>query len=128
MNKKNIRYNREFGILFSIVFVLLHIFTRNDQLYELSIYLIVSALLLLLTIIKPKILSLFSYIWYLFGGLLGNFASKILLFLIFIFALTPLSILLKIIKNDQLNINFKNKKSYWETSKKISILMTNFNL
>ena len=115
---KNIRYNREFGILFSIVFVLLHIFTRNDQLYELSIYLIVSALLLLLTIIKPKILSLFSYIWYLFGGLLGNFASKILLFLIFIFALTPLSILLKIIKNDQLNINFKNKKSYWETSKK----------
>ena len=98
--------------------MLFHIFTRNDQLYELSIYLIVSALLLLLTIIKPKILSLFSYIWYLFGGLLGNFASKILLFLIFIFALTPLSILLKIIKNDQLNIKFKNKKSYWETSKK----------
>ena len=115
---KNIRYTREFGILFSIVFVLLHIFTRNDQLYELSIYLIVSALLLLLTIIKPKILSLFSYIWYLYGGLLGNFASKILLFLIFIFALTPLSILLKIIKNDQLNINFKNKKSFWEISKK----------
>lgn len=118
MNKKNIRYNREFGILFSIVFVLLHIFTRNEQLYEISIYLIVSALLLLLTLIKPKTLSLFSYIWYLFGGLLGNFASKILLLLIFIFALTPLSILLKIIKNDQLNINFKNKKSYWETSKK----------
>lgn len=118
MNKKNIKYNKEFGILFSFVFILVHIYTRNDQLFEFSIYIIISALLLLSSLIKPTLLSIFSYIWYLFGGLLGNFASKILLFLIFTFALTPLSIFLKIIKNDQLNIKFKNKKSFWETSKK----------
>ena len=118
MNRKNIRYNREFGILFSFVFILFHVFTRNDQIFELSIYLFISGLILFISLIKPKILSLFSYIWYLFGGLLGNFASNILLFLIFTLVLTPLSIFLKIIKSDQLNIKFKNKKSFWETSKK----------
>ncbi len=117
-NKKNIKYNKEFGIIFGIFFLILHFYIFKSEILDVSVFLIVSFILFTISFTKPKLLSFFSYIWFLFGAFIGNFASKILLFLIFIFVLTPLSFLLKIIKSDPLNLRFKDKKSYWEKSKK----------
>ena len=117
-NKKNIKYNKEFGIIFGIFFLILHFYIFKSEILDVSVFIVVSFILFTISFTKPKLLSFFSYIWFLFGAFIGNFASKILLFFIFILVLTPLSFLLKIIKSDPLNLRFKDKKSYWEKSKK----------
>jgi hypothetical protein len=115
MHNKNIKIssNRNFGIVFFIVFLLIAIypFFKNENIRIWS--LIVSIIFLVLSILKSKLLTPFNKIWFKFGLLLGKMISPIIMSMIFFVVVTPTAILMKLLRKDLLNLKFNNNKTYW---------------
>ena len=110
MNEKE--SNRGFGILFFIVFVIISIwplFKGGDlRLWSL----IIAFIFLVLGLLNSKFLTPAKRIWIRFGELLGKIISPIVLSIIF-FLITPIGILMKILRKDLLNLRFTKDKTYW---------------
>ena len=115
MDKKNLHLpsNRNFGIVFFIVFFLIAIYPiLSDQ--SIRIWsLIISFIFLFLGSINSKILTPLNEIWFKFGIFLGKIISPFIMGIIFFFVVTPIGFLMRLVKKDLLNLNFNNKKSYW---------------
>ena len=114
MNSKiNTSSNRSFGIVFSIVFLIIAIYPliNNEDIRVWS--LIVSVIFLILGYFKSRILTPLNSLWYKFGIFLGRIVSPIILGVIYFFIVTPTSILMRLFKKDLLNLKFSNNKSYW---------------
>ncbi len=112
-NKLKIGSNKNFGIVFSIFFLLLTIyFYLNDK--NLNIYLLITSLIFLILGFKNSIiLTPLKRIWFKFGLYLGNFVSPIIMGIIFFGVVTPTSILVKIFGKDLLKLKKSNNKTYW---------------
>ena len=110
-NKKN--SNRTFGILFFLVFLVISIWPilNNEDLRWWSI--IISLIFLFLGIINSKILTPFNKIWIKIGELLGKVIAPIVMAIIYFFIITPMSILLKLLRKDLLKIKFTPVTTYW---------------
>ena len=110
-NKKN--SNRTFGILFFLVFLVIGIWPilNNEGLRWWSI--IISLIFLFLGIINSKILSPFNKIWIKIGELLGKVIAPIVMAIIYFFIITPMAILLKLLRKDLLKIKFSPVTTYW---------------
>ena len=52
-------------------------------------------------------------LWFKFGILLGKIISPLIMGLIFFLVVTPIAILMRILKKDLLNLKFNNKQTYW---------------
>ena len=99
--------NRNFGIVFCIVFLLIAFYPilKNGDIRVWS--LVVAIIFIFLAIIDSKILSPLNYLWIKFGFLLGKFISPIVLAIIFFLVVTPISLLLKIFGKDVLLLKKK---------------------
>ena len=105
--------NRNFGIVFCIVFFIIAIFpllNQNDIRYW---SLIISIIFLFLAVIKSEILTPFNKIWFKFGILLGKIISPIVMGVIFFFVITPIGIFMRLIGKDILNLKKTKNQSYW---------------
>ena len=126
MNK--ISSNKSFGILFFIVFFLIGIWPLfNGE--TLRIWPIPIALIfLVLGLINSKILTPLNLIWVKFGELLGRIIAPIVMALVFFVVLTPISLMLRLIKKDILKLKiFKKTESYWiKREKKIGSMKKQF--
>ena len=116
MNIKDIKIgsNRNFGLVFSLVFFLISIYPilNNEGLIIWS--LIVSLIFLFLGLLNSKILSPLNKLWFKFGLFLGKVISPLVMGLIFFIVVTPIGFLMKLFGKDLLNKKFNNKsKSYW---------------
>ncbi len=113
MDEVKLSSNRSFGIVFFVVFLLIAFYPLvNDR----SIHvwsLIISLIFLTLGIINSSILSPLNKIWFKFGILLGKIISPLVMGIIFFIVVTPIGILMKILKKDLLNLKYTNNKSYW---------------
>ena len=67
--------------------------------------------LLILTMSIPLILKPFAYLWFNFSHLLGAIVSKVLLSIIFFSIVTPIGLLVKIIRKDTLHLDSFKKSS-----------------
>ncbi len=114
-SETNTSSNRSFGIVFSIVFLIIAIYPliNNEDIRIWS--LIVSLIFLILGYLKSRILTPFNSLWFKFGIFLGRIVSPIILGVIYFFIVTPTSILLRLFKKDLLNLKFSNNNSYWIT-------------
>ena len=113
MNDIKIGSNRNFGIVFSIVFLLISIYPlfKSGDIRVWS--LIVSFLFLILGILNSKILFPLNKLWHKFGLLLGKFVSPLIMMIIFFLVVTPIGILMRLFNKDILNLKFNNKETYW---------------
>ena len=116
MKKNNdikIGSNRSFGIVFFIVFLLIAIYplSNNEEIRLWSLFL--SFLFLVLGIFNSKILSPLNKIWFKFGIFLGKIISPIVMGIIFFIVVTPIGLLMRLLKKDLLNLKFTNEHSYW---------------
>ena len=114
MEKKiKISSNKNFGIVFSIFFLLISIYLllNNNPIYYWSLF--VSFIFLVLGLMNSKILSPLNLLWFKFGILLGKIVSPVVMGIIFFLVVTPISIILKIFGKDVLNLKFNNNKTYW---------------
>ena len=112
-NDIKIGSNRSFGIVFFIVFLLIAIYPllsgENVRLWSLAI----SIIFFILGIINSGLLSPLNKIWFKFGLLLGRLISPLVMSLIFFLVVTPIALLMKLLKKDLLNLKFNKDKSYW---------------
>ena len=113
MDDVKISSNRSFGIVFFVVFLIIALFPLindgNIRLWSL----IVSLAFLALGLLNSKFLSPLNKIWFKFGLFLGKIISPMVMGLIFFFVVTPIGILMRILKKDLLNLKFNKKTTYW---------------
>ncbi len=113
MKELTLPSNRNFGILFFVVFLLIGvwpIFNNNDiRIWSL----IISLSFLILAILNSKFLTPLNKIWMKFGLILGNIVSPIVMGLVYFGVVTPTGLLLKLFNKDIINLKKNNKNTYW---------------
>ena len=113
MAKIKINSNKSFGIVFSIIFLIIATYpilsNNNVRLW----LLILSVIFMILGLKNSNILSPLNKIWFKFGLLLGKIISPIIMGLIFFCIITPTAIILRLFNKDVLNLKKKNTETYW---------------
>ena len=110
---KNISSNRSFGIVFFLIFFLIAIYPLLNS-NDIRIWsLIISLIFLILGLINSKILTPLNRIWFKFGIILGKIFSPLVMSLIFFLVVTPIGLIMRILRKDILNLKFNKKDSYW---------------
>ena len=113
MDEIQIGSNKSFGIVFSIVFLLISIYPLiNNESIKYSFF-IISLIFLLLGLLNSRILTPLNKIWFKFGIFLGKIISPIVMGFIFFLVVTPIGLLMRMFKKDLLNLKFNKNKSYW---------------
>ena len=113
MDEIKISSNRSFGIVFFIVFLLIALYPllKGNDLRIWS--LIISFIFLILGLINSKILTPLNRLWFKFGLLLGKFISPLIMGIIFFLVVTPIGIIMRLLKKDLLNLKYNKKETYW---------------
>ena len=113
MNDIKVGSNRSFGLVFFVVFIIITFYpllgSGNIRLWSL----ILSLIFLILGLMNSNILTPLNKLWFKFGILLGKIISPLIMGIIFFFVVTPIGLLMKIFKNDLLNLKYKKDISYW---------------
>ena len=105
--------SKSFGYLFFGLFLILSLWpVLNDNSIN-FLFLSISAVFLILTIFKAKILDFLNNYWIKLGELLGRVVAPIIMFAVFFVIVSPLSLLTKLLKKDLLNMRFNDSKTYW---------------
>ena len=113
MDEIKISSNRSFGIVFFIVFLLIALYPLLKD-NDLRIWsLVVSFIFLILGLINSKILTPLNRLWFKFGLLLGRFISPLIMGIIFFIVVTPIGIIMRLLKKDLLNLKYNKKETYW---------------
>ena len=112
-NPIKIGSNKNFGIVFFIVFLLISLYPlingENIKLWSLPI----SISFLILGLLNSKLLTPLNKLWFKFGILLGKIISPIIMGIIFFLVVTPISLLMRIFKKDLLNLKYNKNSTYW---------------
>jgi hypothetical protein len=72
-----------------------------------------SLIFLIITIIRPNLFKYLNRFWIKFGMLLGKIISPIVMSLVFFFVVTPIGILVRILKKDVMALKRGASSSYW---------------
>ena len=113
MDNIKISSNKSFGIVFFVFFFLISLYPLiNDN--ELRIWsLLISLGFLILGLKNSKLLTPFNKLWFRFGLLLGKIISPLIMGIIFFIVVTPIGIIMRLLRKDLLNLKFNQKNSYW---------------
>ena len=105
---------KSFGVVFSIVFLLvaLYPFINSESLRIWA--LVLSALFLLLAYLAPKVLNPLNKLWFKFGLLLSSIITPIVLAMVYFITVIPTGITMRLFGKDVLKQKLDNDaKSYW---------------
>ena len=125
MKKIKISSNRSFGIVFFVFFLIISLYPliNDEPIRYWSLF--VSIIFLILGILNSKILSPLNKVWFKFGLFLGKVVSPIVMGIVFFTVVTPISLILKIMGKDLLNLKKNNLNSYWIDKPEIKSKMKN---
>ena len=113
MDEVKLSSNRSFGVVFFIVFLLIALYPLLKD-NDLRIWsLVISFIFLILGLINSKILTPLNRLWFKFGLLLGRFISPLIMGIIFFVVVTPIGIMMRLLKKDLLNLKYNKKETYW---------------
>ena len=109
INKKN---NITFGILFFIFFLIIGLYPLVSvgviRIWSVAL----SLVFLIITIIRPNLFKFLNRSWIQFGIFLGKIISPIVMGLVFFFVVTPIGMLVRILKKDVMGLK-TGASSYW---------------
>ena len=120
-NKSKIKMssNRNFGLVFFIVFLILGLWPIKNGEEINTLLIVISLLFLILAIIKSKLLTPLNKLWFKFGMKLGSIVSPIVMGVVFFLVVTPTGIVMNVMGKDLLSKKKnKNIKTYWIKRKK----------
>ncbi len=115
MDHKDIKIgsNRSFGLVFFVVFLLISIYPflkdGNIRIWPL----IISFIFLVLGLLNSNLLSPLNKLWFKFGLFLGKIISPIIMGIIFFLVVTPIAVIMRLLKKDLLNLKFEENNTYW---------------
>tara|TARA_E500000178_G_C16561175_1_gene547390 strand:+ start:182 stop:565 length:384 start_codon:yes stop_codon:yes gene_type:complete len=113
MDDVKISSNRNFGIVFFIVFLIIALYplTYSEEIRVWSA--IISVIFLVLGLFNSKILTPLNKLWFKFGIFLGKIISPIIMGIIFFLVVTPIGLLMRLLGKDLINLKYNNNISYW---------------
>ena len=117
--------NKSFGIVFFVFFLIIAFYPLINGANIRVWALVVSGLFLVLGLINSRILTPPNRIWFKFGILLGKIVSPTIMGLIFFVVVTPIGVLMRMIKKNFLNLKFDDSKSYWIKKDELKSKMKN---
>lgn len=105
---------KSFAIVFSIVFILIAIYPLVSG-GDLRFWAIGFAIVILIIgFIKPSLLQLPNRLWFRFGMTIGAIVAPIVMSFVYIVAVVPTGLVMKILGKDPLQKKIdKNRDSYW---------------
>ena len=108
--------NRKFGFFFTSVSALLGAyFLKEESNWIAYVMFAITMLFLLATLIKSDALLPLNKLWMQLGLLLGMIVSPIVLGIIFFGLFTPMSLLMKLFRRDELRLKLvADRKSHWK--------------
>ena len=114
MNKIKIGSNRNFGLVFFFVFLVISLWPLMHD-GSIRIWSIIIAIIfLILGLTNSNLLTPLNKLWFKFGIALGAVIAPIVMSIIFFLAITPIGLLMKILGKDLLNKKINKKKNtYW---------------
>jgi hypothetical protein len=109
IDKKN---NIFFGLIFFVLFLIIGLYPlKSDGIVRIwSITL--SLVFLIITIIRPNLFVFLNRLWIQFGLLIGKIISPIIMGLVFFFVVTPIGLLVRILRKDVMGLK-RGESSYW---------------
>jgi hypothetical protein len=112
--KLQIGSDKSFGIVFSIVFLIVALYPlANSQDYHVWA-LIVSIVFLLSALFASKLLHILNKLWFKLGILLGSIIAPIIMTLVYFVTVLPIGMIMRFLGKDLLKQKLdKNAKSYW---------------
>ena len=113
--QKNIKLpsNRNFGIVFFIVFLIIALWPLLKQ-NEIRIWsLIISFIFFVLGLINSRLLTPLNKLWFKFGIFLGNIISPIVMGIVFFLVVTPTGLIMRFLRKDILRLKKNSNDSYW---------------
>ena len=113
--EKNIKLpsNRNFGIVFFIVFLIIALWPLLKQ-NEIRIWsLIISFIFFVLGLINSRLLTPLNKLWFKFGILLGNIISPIIMGIVFFLVVTPTGLIMRFFRKDILKLKKNSNDTYW---------------
>ena len=123
--KVKISSNRSFGVVFFIVFLLIALWPMLDE-GQIRIWsIILSIIFISLGLMNSKLLTPLNILWFKFGIILGKIISPLIMGIIFFIVVTPIGLIMKILKKDILNLKFNNNYTYWIEKNDIKSKMKN---
>jgi hypothetical protein len=119
---------KSFGVVFSIVFLIIALYPLINSEDVRLWAIIVSAIFLLLAFIAPKVLELPNKLWFKFGILLGSIIAPVVMALVYFITVLPTGLIMRLLGKDLLKQKLdKNAKSYWiERSEPIGSMKNQF--
>ena len=113
MDEIKLGSNRSFGIVFFVVFLLIAIFPLLNH-GDIRLWsLLLSFIFLILGLVNSKILTPLNKLWFKFGIFLGKIISPLIMGLIFFVVVTPIGLIMRLLKKDILALKYSEQKSYW---------------
>tara|TARA_B110000495_G_C22662521_1_gene392061 strand:- start:191 stop:580 length:390 start_codon:yes stop_codon:yes gene_type:complete len=111
--KIKIGSNRSFGVVFSIVFLIIALLPliNGNSIRIWSV--ILSLIFFILGLLNSNILFPLNRIWFKFGIILGGIVSPIIMGLVFFLVVTPTSLILRLFKKDVLSLKKNDSMTYW---------------
>ena len=113
-SKIKISSNRNFGLIFFIVFLIVGLWPLTYE-NPIRIWLvIISMVFLILGLMNSKLLTPLNKLWFKFGMILGAIVAPIVMGFIFFLVVTPIGLVMRIMGKDLLNKKYdKKKNTYW---------------
>jgi len=113
MDDVKISSNRNFGIVFFIVFLVIAFYPLKNSGDARVWSLIISLIFLILGLLNSKILTPLNNLWFKFGLFLGKIISPAIMGIIFFLVVTPIGFIMRVLGKDLLNLKYNKDKSYW---------------
>ena len=113
-SKIKISSNRNFGLVFSVVFLIVALWPLafGDPIRIWSA--IISLVFLILGLVNSKLLTPLNKLWFKFGIILGAIVAPVIMMAVFFLVVTPTGLIMRIMGKDLLNKKHdKKKQTYW---------------
>jgi hypothetical protein len=115
---QKIKIAKDFGKVFSIIFLLISVYLFYKESYFFSkIFFSTSIIFFIIFLVRPIMFFSIAIIWRNFGYLIGGFITPIILRLFYFVIFAPFSLIVKIFHRDILDLKTKNKKTFWKKRK-----------
>ena len=113
-SKIKIPSNRNFGLVFFIVFLIVAFWPLKNA-EDIRLWSLVLAIIFfILGILNSKLLTPLNKLWMSFGIFLGTIVSPIVMGLVYFLFVTPVGIFMRLLGNDLLKMSKeKNTSTYW---------------
>jgi len=106
--------NRAFGIVFVVVFVVIALWPLLNEEPIRNWSLGIAGVLLLISVVRPQLLTPFNLLWFKFGLLLHKIVSPVVMAILYYLTVTPTALLMRVFGKRPLDLEFDEKAdTYW---------------